>query len=90
MVPPVEGADALEEAVVDHHAAPELARGCGAEETEGRADDAQEDQLQVVIGEVMDAGPPQRLPVSHAGPSSDPRALPATIPSHGRRLFKNV
>ena len=41
MVPPVEGADTLEEAVVDDHAAPELARGCGAEETEGRADDAQ-------------------------------------------------
>jgi len=58
MVPPVEGADALEEAVVDDHAAPELARGCGAEEIEGRADDAQEDQLQEVIGEVVDASPP--------------------------------
>jgi hypothetical protein len=66
----VEGADALEEAVAGDHAAPELARGRGAEEADGRAD-TQEDQLQDFIGEVVDACP--RAPAA------------AIIPSHGWR-----
>ena len=63
MVPPVEGADALEEAVAGDHVAPELARGRGVEEADGRAD-TQEDQLQDFIGEVVDAGP-HELFVTH-------------------------
>jgi len=68
----VEGADALEEAVAGDHMAPELARGRGAEEADGRAD-TQEDQLEDFIGEVVDAGP--------CAPAA------ATIPSHGWRLL---
>jgi len=75
----VEGADALEEAVAGDHVAPELARGRGAEEVDGRAD-TQEDQLQDFIGEVVDAGPPRRLPVSHVGPSSDPSCVASDYP----------
>ena len=71
--------EALEEAVARDHAAPPLASGGGAEEA-GRRADAQEDELQEVVGDVDDAGRRPLFPAASLAGPSDPPLLAVSPP----------